>query len=179
MMRPWRRAGPALAMLAMLATLATSGCGRGDATPDVKAEKPPAKLPAGATMPKLPVELLPAPAAGDVKEIVQRAFARARGDGHRVLVYVGATWCEPCQRFHEAAKAGKLDEAFPGLRLVEFDLDRDRDRLVSAGYVSTMIPLIALPRADGAASGEQIEGSIKGPGAVDQIRPRLQALLDK
>ena len=34
-----------------------------------------------------------------------------------------------------------------------------------------------LPLADGRASGRQIEGSIKGEGAVDQIAPRLLSLL--
>lgn len=125
-----------------------------------------------------PVETLAAP-GGEVQEIVRAEVARARGEGRRLLVYVGAPWCEPCQRFHDAAKAGQLDAAFPGLRLLEFDLDRDKDRLERAGYASRMIPLFALPRADGTASGEQIEGSIKGPGAVDQISPRLRALLTK
>ncbi len=178
----------------VLAAALVAGCGRTDAVtmggdppnppaqpvPAVNAERPAAHAPAAAVQPaRGPVELIPAPPEGEVQEIVQREVERARADGHRVLVYVGATWCEPCQRFHEAAKAGKVDEAFPGLRLVEFDLDRDRERLASAGYVSRMIPLFALPRFDGTASGEQIEGSIKGPGAVDQIKPRLQALLEK
>jgi hypothetical protein len=42
--------------------------------------------------------------------------------------------------------------------------------LWSGGYV---------PRDDGSGSGEQIEGSIKGPGAVAQITPRLRELLSK
>jgi thiol-disulfide isomerase/thioredoxin len=127
----------------------------------------------------LPVDIVAAPPSGDVQETVARELARARGDGRRLLVYVGASWCEPCQRFHRAALAGQVDALFPGLRLLEFDLDRDRERLEKAGYASKMIPLFALPRLDGAASGEQIEGSIKGSGAVDQIAPRLRALLEK
>ena len=114
-----------------------------------------------------------------MQEIVRGELARARGDGRPLLVYVGAAWCEPCQRFHQAAQAGQVDALFPGLRLLEFDLDHDRARLEKAGYTSKMIPLFALPRLDGAASGEQIEGSIKGSGAVDQIAPRLRALLEK
>jgi hypothetical protein len=123
------------------------------------------------------VDIVAAPPDGEVSDIVQRELTRAKADGHRVLVYVGASWCEPCQRFHEAAKAGQVDALFPGLRLVEFDLDQDRERLQRAGYASKMIPLFALPRLDGRASGEQIEGSIKGPGAVEQIAPRLKSLL--
>jgi thiol-disulfide isomerase/thioredoxin len=113
----------------------------------------------------------PAP-AGDVAPLVQKEMRH----GH-LLVYVGASWCEPCRRFHEAASAGKLDAQLGGLRLLEFDLDRDEPRLRAAGYVSQLIPLFAVPGPDGRASGRQIEGSIKGDGAVGQILPRLQALL--
>jgi thiol-disulfide isomerase/thioredoxin len=132
-----------------------------------------------AAKPSLPVDVVSAPAEGEVAEIVQREVARAGKDGHHLLVYVGAPWCEPCQRFHEAAQKGELDASFPGLRLLEFNLDRDRERLQKAGYASRMIPLFALPRLDGEASGEQIEGGVKGTGAVDNIAPRLRALLDK
>ena len=123
------------------------------------------------------VEFLAAPAQGDVAPIVRGEQQRAAREGRKVLVYVGATWCEPCQRFHHAATAGKLDAAFPGLRFLEFDSDRDGERLASAGYVSRFIPLFARPGSDGRSSGRQIEGSIKGEGAVDEIAPRLRQLL--
>jgi hypothetical protein len=123
------------------------------------------------------VEILPAPANEDLKATVQREVARAKADGRDLLVYVGATWCEPCKHFHDAAAAGELDKVFPTLRLVEFDLDRDRERLLQAGYRSKMIPLFAVPRADGTGSGQQIEGSIKGSGAVDEITPKLRDLI--
>jgi len=156
---------------ALAALLLTAGCGRTGEDPAARRE------PAAESKKQAPVETIPAPADGDVQELVRREAARARDEGRTLLVYVGARWCEPCQRFHDAARAGKLDTAFPGLRLLEFDLDRDRERLMGAGYASRMIPLFALPRADGTASGEQIEGSIKGEGAVDEIAPRLRKLL--
>ena len=124
------------------------------------------------------LEWVQPPAQGEVSAIVKSELERARRDGHQLLVYVGATWCEPCQRFHRAAQAGKLDHAFGKLRLVEFDSDRDGERLATAGYVSRLIPLFAAPGADGRASGRQIEGSVKGDGAVDQIVPRLASLLE-
>ncbi len=132
-----------------------------------------------ATRPRLKVETIAAPADGEVRAIVKGEVARAKGEGRRLLVYVGASWCEPCQRFHQAAAAGKLDEVFPGLRLIEFDLDRDRDRLLQAGYSSRLIPLFAVPNEDGGSSGQQIEGGIKGDGAVDNLTPRLKMLLAK
>ena len=98
-------------------------------------------------------------------------------DGRVLLVYVGAPWCEPCQRFHKAAAAGALDARFPRLRLLEFDHDRFVDGLAGGGYTSRYIPLFAVPGPDGRASGRAIEGSIKGEGAVDNIAPRLETLL--
>jgi hypothetical protein len=73
---------------------------------------------------------------------------------------------------------GKLDATFPALTLVEFDLDADGKRLETAGYTTTYIPYFGVPNGDGRASGRGISGSIKGEGAVDDITPRLQALLD-
>jgi thiol-disulfide isomerase/thioredoxin len=117
------------------------------------------------------------PAGSDAAPMIASEFARAEHDHKRLVVYVGATWCEPCQSFHAAAEAGKLDQTFGSLRLLVFDSDRDGEALETAGYRSQMIPLFALPRPDGRSTGKQIEGSIKGADAVKQISPRLEALL--
>jgi hypothetical protein len=115
-----------------------------------------------------------APIAGFIAGELAKGRAQHRG----VLVYVGATWCEPCQRFHQAVLAGELDDTLHGARILEFDLDADRDALTAAGYGSQLIPLIALPNTDGTASDRRIEGSIKGPDAVRQnLIPRLQGFL--
>jgi thiol-disulfide isomerase/thioredoxin len=123
------------------------------------------------------LELVDAPVTGDVAPLIAHERQRAVEDGRQLLVYVGASWCEPCQHFHEAAVAGQLDAAFGQLRVLVFDADRDDPALERAGYRSQMIPLFALPRPDGTASGKQFAGSIKGDGAVADITPRLQALL--
>jgi hypothetical protein len=115
---------------------------------------------------------------GEVAEIVLRVRGETERAHRRLLVYVGATWCEPCQYFHRAADAHALDAAFPDLTLLEFDLDRDAARLQRAGYVSQMIPLFTRPGPDGRATAQHIEGSIHGPGSVAQIEPRLRALLE-
>jgi thiol:disulfide interchange protein len=103
--------------------------------------------------------------------------ARAQRDHRRVIVYVGAPWCEPCQQFHAAAQAGKLDAELGDLRMLVFDNDRDGEALETAGYRSRLLPLFVLPKPDGTSSGKQIEGSVKGADAVKQISPRLEALL--
>jgi thiol-disulfide isomerase/thioredoxin len=123
------------------------------------------------------VVLVDAPADGPVDALVRNAASAAAREKRRLLVYAGATWCEPCQRFHQAAAAGSLDATFPDLTMLVFDMDRDAERLAAAGYVSKYIPLFALPAADGTASGKQVEGGIKGEGAVGYIVPRLRQLL--
>jgi hypothetical protein len=111
--------------------------------------------------------------------VIRDERERARSDGRDLVVYVGAKWCEPCKVFHEAAQRGDLDGDFPDLTLLEFDLDEDRDRLMSDGYVGELIPFFAVPGADGRASARQFQGSVKGDGAVANIAPRLRKLLAK
>jgi hypothetical protein len=154
----------------VLACVAATACARKE-VPAGEAQDASAASKAG-------VQISPAPAAGDVEPIVREEIAKA-GERRRVVVYVGAAWCEPCQRFHDAARAGRLDETFPDLTLLEFDLDRDGKRLESAGYKSKYIPLFALPGPDGRASGQQVEGGIKGEGAVGYVTSRLKVLLAK
>jgi thiol-disulfide isomerase/thioredoxin len=124
------------------------------------------------------VELVDANPKGDVAPLVKAELATARSAQRTLLVYVGASWCEPCRRFHDAAASGALDDRFGNLRLLVFDADRDGERLMASGYGMSMIPMFAIPRDDGSPSGRQIEGGIKGDGAVAEIAPRLRALLD-
>jgi len=125
------------------------------------------------------VELVEPAAVDDVAALVRAETERAQRAGKRLLVYVGASWCEPCRRFHDAAAAGQLDDTLGSVRLLELDYDRHLDALHRAGYRSELIPLFALPNPDGTSSGKQIEGSIKGDGAVAQITPRLRQLLER
>jgi thiol-disulfide isomerase/thioredoxin len=114
-----------------------------------------------------------------LEQFVQQHVEEADASGMRVLVYVGASWCEPCQRFHRALESGELDEALAGTKFVELDADRDRSELRAAGYASKFIPLFSVPDQSGHASGRAIEGSIKGDHAVrENLVPRLLALLD-
>jgi hypothetical protein len=117
-------------------------------------------------------------AAGAVEPWIQEQVELADAAHLRVLVYVGASWCEPCQHFHKAVEAGELNGALNGLRFLEFDQDRDAAALKVAGYLYQYIPVLALPDPDGRNHGRMITGSIKGPNAVkEDLVPRLQALL--
>ncbi len=115
---------------------------------------------------------------GAIEPWVQQQVELADAAHLRVLVYVGASWCEPCQRFHEAVQRGELNGSLNGLRFLEFDQDRDAGALKVAGYSYQYIPVLALPDPDGRNHGRMISGSIKGAKAVQEnLVPRLQALL--
>jgi thiol-disulfide isomerase/thioredoxin len=117
------------------------------------------------------------PPQGEIAPIVRGEYQRAHESGRQLVVYLGATWCEPCERFHRAVDNGELDTKFPKLTLLEFDADRDSERLRVAGYSGRYIPMFALPRPDGTASGKQVEGGIKGEGAVGVVSDNLKSLL--
>lgn len=132
-----------------------------------------------ATEAKLAPEIVLAPRqlGASVAEFVQRAAKEASAEKRRLVVYVGATWCEPCRRFHDALKRGELNAALAGVRFLEFDHDVHQEGLRAAGYLSRFVPLFALPGPDGRATENLHQGAIKGPGAVDFIVPRLTEML--
>lgn len=157
-------------LLALLALLALA-C---PATPAAEQDKTDDTKP---TATERAPEFVLAPESGDVVALIVSELDRARADERLLLVYVGASWCEPCQYFHHAVEDGTFDDSLAGVRLLEFDLDRDRDRLVAAGYSSQMIPLFVVPAPDGRAGPRRIEGGVKGPAAVDNLCERLVPLL--
>lgn len=124
-----------------------------------------------------PPQLLPAPAAADVADVVTEQVRKAQPRGRKVVVYVGADWCAPCKAFREQLLAGAFDDLLAGTLFIEFDADIDRDRLTAAGYHSRLIPLLALPNSDGTCSAKRTEGARKGPDMASQIAHRLANLL--
>lgn len=116
---------------------------------------------------------------GDVTKAIADETAVAKAQGRDVLVYVGATWCEPCQHFHHAIEAGKFDTAFGDVTFLAFDIDESRSALLAADYRSTYIPLFAVPDANGRATNRRSEGGIKGEGAADDLAQKLKKLLGK
>jgi thiol-disulfide isomerase/thioredoxin len=167
---------PDRAWLALLCVAA--GAGSCKAAPE-RTPPPQATPDAAATRSGPRPEFVPAPRSGpgELERFVSAEVARGNLESRRVLVYVGAPWCEPCRRFHAAVDSGALDAQLAGLRFVEFDVERDGAALHAAGYDFRLIPVIALPNTDGRSSGHFLSGSIKGSGAVANIVPRLEALL--
>jgi thiol-disulfide isomerase/thioredoxin len=127
--------------------------------------------------PAATVRFITPPMDGDVAAIMSAQRAKSKGEGRQVLLYCGASWCEPCRYFHEAVDRGELIGKVGALDLVAFDAQVDAERMLMSGYESQFIPLFAAVGPDGKATGKKLEGSVKGSGAVDDLVPRLKALL--
>jgi len=117
---------------------------------------------------------------GDVSNVAQRVraeLAQAQGDKKRLVVYVGAIWCEPCERFLKASKTQDFGKEFASVRFLKFDLDKHAAALERAGYNSQYIPLFVLPNADGTPSEKRSMGSKEGQAAVPYLKERVLSLL--
>src|SRR4051812_43304504 len=75
-------------------------------------------------VPARPQLIAASTASSEVRPLISAELAKARAQHATLLVYVGATWCEPCRHFHDALTAGELDASLPDLRFLEFDYDR-------------------------------------------------------
>ena len=134
---------------------------------------------AGCGRPSGDVEIVDAPAGtADIAALVRVQLVPLAAVHRRLVVYVGATWCEPCQQIHAAIASHQLDGEFPDLTLLEFDLDRDEAALERAGYTSPLIPLFALPAGDGRAGLRREFGGRKDIDNVPLLTAKLHRLLD-
>jgi len=165
-----------LALAPLLSCTGSSGQPYGKATPTPDAaDTKVAAAPAAPTSAPKPEFVHPEP--GEIPEVVLTALQSATADGRQLVVYIGASWCEPCQAFHDALERGELDGELAGVRFLEFDSDEDGDQLRAAGYGGRLIPRFVTPGLDGRAGDHRMEGGIKGAGAVANIMERLTPLL--
>ena len=117
---------------------------------------------------------------GEVSNVAERVRAeltRAQREKKRLIVYVGALWCEPCERFLKASKTEDFGQEFASVRFLKFDLDKHASALGRAGYDSQYIPLFVLPNKDGRASEKRSVGSKQGQAAVAYLKERVLSLL--
>lgn len=120
------------------------------------------------------VRVVVASADTDALSLVRTERLKAKAEGRVLVVYAGATWCEPCKRFKEEVHTGHLDDKLPKMTLLAFDADRDTDRLAAAGYRFSFIPFVALPGADGHPVDTQ-EARGKGSNSWRELLAKLEA----
>lgn len=120
------------------------------------------------------VRVIAAAQDSDALSLIRTERLRAKADGRVLVVYVSATWCEPCKKLKEEIEAGRLDERLGKTNLLAFDADKDLDRLGSAGYTFKFVPYVALPGPDGRPAEAQ-EATGKGASAWKELLGKLDA----
>lgn len=163
----------ALVALVSFATACTSSADGSSIEPDPAA----ASATAAGNGLNRKVEWVKVPAGSDPSAYVKTELERAKSDQKKLVLYVGAKWCEPCNHFHEATDRGELDAAFPDLRLVAFDHDEESNAIAALGCESKFIPMFSVPDAEGHCTRQQISGGIKGSGTVDYLAKKLRNLI--
>jgi hypothetical protein len=112
-----------------------------------------------------------------VKVVVRAVLKAAKKEDRRVVVYDSSPRSEPCVRFRESAVRGDLDSTLNKVLILEFDYDRDGERLEAAGYPFKVIPSFTIPQLDGQASRFVFEGSTHAPALTAFLGMKLQGLL--
>lgn len=120
------------------------------------------------------LEVVTASADSDALSLVRTERLEAKADGRVLVVYVSATWCEPCKKLKEEIAAGRLDDRLGRTTLLAFDADKDLDRLASAGYSFQFVPFVALPGPDGRPKDTQ-QATGKGGTAWRELLGKLEA----
>ena len=110
----------------------------------------------------------------DALSLIRTRRLQAKADGRTLVVYVGATWCEPCKRFKAEIQSGRLDDRLGNLTLLAFDVDKDGDRLATAGYSYRFVPFVALPSAGGRPMETQ-QATGRGGDAWRELLVKLEA----
>ncbi len=106
--------------------------------------------------------------------LVRTKRLEAKAEGRVLVVYVSATWCEPCKRLKAEIASGRLDQRLGRVTLLAFDADTDGDRLGAAGYSYRYVPFVALPGADGRPADTQ-QAIGKGGDAWRELLGKLDA----
>lgn len=120
------------------------------------------------------IQVVPAAQDSDALSAIRTERLKAKADGRVLVVYVSATWCEPCKKLKEEIEAGRLDNRYGKTTLLAFDADKDVDRLGAAGYTFKFVPYVALPGADGRPAESQ-EATGHGKDAWKELLGNLDA----
>lgn len=91
---------------------------------------------------------------------------RAAGQGLRPVLYVGATWCQPCKLLLEHRDDPRVAHALRGTYTVEIDFDDwTVAEMSAAGYGVQAVPMFFAIGADGKAAGPRLDGAAWGSDA--------------
>jgi hypothetical protein len=106
---------------------------------------------------------------------VKAEVAKAQAKKLTPIVYVGATWCDPCLALKKHRDDPKMVDAFEGTFVIEIDADDWNAASFGAlGYKTSVIPIFIAVDAEGKATGRTIDGGAWGDNIPQNMAPPLK-----
>ena len=111
---------------------------------------------------------------GSLAASVKGEVAKALAAGKKPVVYIGATWCPPCQAIKRYKSDPQMAAAFAGTHIIELDVDDwTAPDLAALGYKAASVPVFIAVDKDGKAKGPTIDGGAWGDNIPANMAPPL------
>lgn len=111
---------------------------------------------------------------GSLATLVEAEVAKAEATGKKHVVYIGATWCPPCQAIKKYKSDPQMVTAFAGTHVIELDVDDwTAPDLTALGYKASSVPVFIAVDKDGKAKGPTIDGGAWGDNIPTNMAPPL------
>lgn len=124
--------------------------------------------------PKPPIHTSDLPDGSDVSAGLRGAVGEAERAGLKPVLYLGATWCQPCVAYERALFHPEMVAAHANVLLVKADFDRHGSALEAAGFVASGVPFWCHLDREGGNSGRCITGAAWGEDTPENMAPVLR-----
>jgi hypothetical protein len=106
--------------------------------------------------------------------VLSDGAAKAKAKGLRPFLYIGATWCQPCQKLHRSLDDERMVDAFRGTYVIHLDLDAWERELPSVGLRVAQVPVFFQLDAQGKPTGKSLDGGAWNEDVPAEMAPPLK-----
>jgi thiol-disulfide isomerase/thioredoxin len=115
------------------------------------------------------------PGTGPLAALVAAEIATHPTGNLKPIVYLGASWCGPCQEIKRSKDDPRMLDAFDGAMVIEVDIDEwNKEQLTALGYKTGVIPVFIAVDRDARALGPMIDGGAWGDNVPEIMAPPLK-----
>jgi hypothetical protein len=164
--------------LCLALVLLGAGCQKKTPEPDAHALREPPRMPEP-TVGHGFVLIEVNPTDGPLPAALQREAGKATQQHLKPFVYIGATWCAPCNAIKHNLDKPIMIDAFKGTYIMKLDFDAWEDKLPGAGLQHEAVPVFFALDASGKPTGRMIDGGAWGNDTPENIAPALKAFFSK
>ncbi len=113
--------------------------------------------------------------SGGLAAAIAREIAKKPSATAKPIVYLGASWCDPCAAIKRFKTDPRMLDAFQGTYVIELDVDDWKSEGLGAlGYKTGTVPVFYAVDAAGKASGPTINGGAWGDNIPETMAPPLK-----